>query len=135
LKTIGRKEVVNLPALGLRGINAKIDTGAYTSSIHCDKIKKSERGISCQFHNPNNKEIIYQHVTFKEFSKRTVKSSNGVEEERFAVWTEIIIGGESFPIELTLTSRIEMKSPLLIGRKFLKKKYLVDVSKKNILFK
>jgi hypothetical protein len=133
LRTIGRKEIVDIPTLKLLGLTAKIDTGAYTSSIHCVSIEEVENGISCLFDNPKHLEVLDHCVLFKDYKKKVVKSSNGHVEERYAIWTEILIGGETFPIELTLTSRIEMKSPLLLGRKFLKKKYLVDVSKKHLL--
>ena len=39
-KIIGRLEKVSFPAFQLHNIDAKIDTGAYTSSIHCKKAKE-----------------------------------------------------------------------------------------------
>jgi hypothetical protein len=38
LKLIGRREFVDFPLLGVYHVEAKIDTGAYTSSIHCSEI-------------------------------------------------------------------------------------------------
>jgi hypothetical protein len=35
---LGRYDRVDLPALGLFDIHAKIDTGAYTSSLHCHHV-------------------------------------------------------------------------------------------------
>lgn len=132
LKIIGRKEWVDLPRLGLHKIEAKVDTGAFTSSLHCENIKENKDSISCQF---LNNETLSESHSFSTFNKRKVKSSNGIEELRYVIWTEIIIDGEKFEIELTLTDRNEMKAPLLLGRKFIRKKYLVDVSKKNMLKK
>lgn len=130
MKVIGRKERVDLPILGLHGLLAKIDTGAYTSSLHCEKTEELSKGLSCQFLNDND---VLTSFTFSKFNRRNVKSSNGIVEVRYAVWTKIKLGGEVFEIELTLTDRSEMKTAILLGRKFLSKKYVVDVSQKNKL--
>ena len=37
---IGRREYVAFPDWGIRGVEAKIDTGARTSAIHVDNIKR-----------------------------------------------------------------------------------------------
>jgi hypothetical protein len=63
---------------------------------------------------------------------RNVKSSNGSVEQRIAIKTEIILFGNTYPIELTLTERADMKNPVLLGRKFLSKKFLIDTSRKNL---
>ena len=36
---IGRKDKADFPELSLNDIDIKIDSGAYTSSIHCTNIK------------------------------------------------------------------------------------------------
>jgi len=53
-------------------------------------------------------------------------------EERVSIITEISIFQKKYPIELTLTERLEMKHPVLLGRKFISKKFLVDTSRKNL---
>jgi len=63
---------------------------------------------------------------------REVKSSNGQTELRVFIKTKIIFFNKEHDIELSLTNRSEMKYPILVGRKFLKNKFLVDVSKKNL---
>lgn len=133
MKIIGRKELADLPALYLFGVAAKVDTGAYTSSMHCESITETEDGISCQFLNSEGASV--ESISFTEFGKRKVKSSNGMEEERYSILTKIRLGEDLFDIELTLTDRNEMKNPILLGRKFIRKKYLVDVAKKEILKK
>jgi hypothetical protein len=64
-----------------------------------------------------------------------VKSSNGIVETRFTIKTEILIFNKIEEIELTLTERGSMKYPVLLGRKFLSKKFIVDTAKKNLSFK
>ncbi|AWV99673.1 ATP-dependent zinc protease family protein [Arcticibacterium luteifluviistationis] len=135
MKIIGRKERADLPALALFNIEVKVDTGAYTSSLHCESIIEIDGGISCQFLNLMNANSSVESIVFTDFGKRKVKSSNGIEEERYSIWTKICLGEDIFDIELTLTNRSEMRTPLLLGRKFIRKKYLVDVAKKEILKK
>jgi hypothetical protein len=133
LKFIGRHERASLTELGLQNIAAKTDTGAYTSCIHCIEVIEEGENLICKFLNQNHAEDSVKKVIFATFKKRAVKSSNGQTEERYAVKTKIKLGRELYTIELTLTNRAGMKYPLLLGRKFLNKRFLVDVSQKNML--
>lgn len=135
LKIIGRHEKASLPEIGLQNIVVKTDTGAYTSSLHCQKAVPKGEKLICEFLNPHDDEDSVKTVTFAAFKKRKVKSSNGQTEERYSISTKVKLGAEVYPIELTLTDRHEMKYPMLLGRKFLNKKFVVDVSQKNILTK
>jgi hypothetical protein len=137
--TIGRVDKVDFPELFLEDIDVKIDSGAYTSSIHCTNIKEiKENGqhlIKFTLLDPAH--ILYDNneVHFQNYTSKVVKSSNGVSEKRFMIQTEIIIFNQTFPIYLTLSERKEMKFPILIGRKFLNKKFIIDTAKKNISYK
>jgi len=126
-KIIGRTDKIDFPKLNLFAIDAKIDTGAYTSAIHCSKIIKDQGVLKCTFYskghpNFNGKEVIFENYTFTD-----VKSSNGFVENRYKIKTEVICFGKSYKINLTLSTRGEMKFPVLIGRQFLKQKFMVDV--------
>ena len=55
-------------------------------------------------------------------------------EERYSVVTSITLFNKKYIIELTLTERGEMKYPVLLGRKFLSGKFVIDTSKKNLSF-
>ena len=81
--------------------------------------------------------IVFLKFKFKtkKYTSKAVKSSNGITEIRFLIATEINIFGQLFPIELTLTERNEMKFPILLGRKFLNKKFIIDTTKKNLSYK
>ena len=61
---------------------------------------------------------------------RRVKSSNGTVEERIFIKTLLELGGRNFEAEISLTDRASMKFPMLIGRKYLEGRFLVDVSKR-----
>ena len=131
-KIIGRLEKVSFPNFQLKDLDAKIDTGAYTSSIHCKKAKEVlVDGVPhLQFVLLDKRNGAYngEVITIKEYSIKTVKSSNGIQQERFAIKTKMKIFQKTYTIELTLSNRKEMKFPILLGRKFLNKKFIVDTA-------
>ena len=135
---IGRKDIADFEKLNLYGIEVKIDSGAYTSSFHCHKIEKvlkdGVENIKCNFLDPGHEQYHEKEFCFEQFEIRSVKSSNGMVEERFSIFTEITIFKKVYPIEMTLTERPDMKHPVLLGRKFLSKRFLIDTSRKNLSF-
>lgn len=133
---IGRLEKIDLPGLLIFGLDAKIDTGAYTSSLHCHKIfTEVEDGKEfVRFHvldpdHPEYEEKEYRSAVHK---VKRVRSSNGLIEERVIIKQKVNFFGEKSSIQLSLTNRSEMRYPVLIGRRFLDGRYLVDVSKKYL---
>lgn len=135
---IGRKDIADFEKLNLYGIEVKIDSGAYTSSFHCHNfekvIKNGVEVIRCNFLDPGHEQYHEKEFCFEQFEILNVKSSNGMVEERFSICTEITIFKNIYPIELTLTERPDMKHPVLLGRKFLSKRFLIDTSRKNLSF-
>ncbi len=127
MKLIGRREYVDFPELGIAGIEAKIDTGAYTSSIHCENITINYE---------NSKPILYftieqeKVVTFRfeEFTQKKIKNSFGEMEERYVIKTLIHIGRKKIHSTISLSNRDNMRYPVLIGRRLLKRKFLIDVN-------
>ena len=132
---IGKKEIVDFPELGIVGISAKIDTGAYTSTLHCRDINiKKEEGqkILCfKVFNPAHSVFGEQEHCFKEFTEKKIKNSFGEVEKRYMITTKIKIAGRLIKSIISLTDRGKMKYPVLIGRRILKNKFIVDVSLKN----
>lgn len=136
-KIIGRKDKADFPDLDLYNINIKIDTGAYTGSLHCHKIIINEGNNKVKFNlldplNPDYNEKIYRLPIHK---IKKVKSSSGESESRVFIKTNILIFNETFEIELSLTNRENMKFPILIGRKFLRNRFVVEISKSNLSYK
>ncbi len=132
MRIIGRREFVTLPLLGLTGIEAKIDTGAYTSSLHCENIAVNYE---------NSKPILYftlepdtdaagtaQTFRFEDFTRKKIKNSFGEMEERFVIKTFVHIGKKKIRSSISLSNRDSMRYPLLIGRRLIKSKFLVDVN-------
>jgi hypothetical protein len=121
---IGSEEFVSLPELNVNMIHARVDTGAATSSLGVKWVKEEEGVISCLL---LNKQV----VTFDSFKKKIIKSSFGHTEERYVVKILINVLGRKVRTNFTLADRSKMKFPILLGRKLLKGKFMVDLDLKN----
>jgi len=133
-KIIGRVDKVDFPGLNLKHISVKIDTGAYTSAIHCSKIVEQNNTLTCIFESEEHSNFKSESVVFENYTFTDVKSSNGFKENRYKIKSEVIFFGKTYKIDLTLSTRDDMKFPVLIGRQFLSKKFLVDVNMENVSF-
>ncbi len=120
-KIIGRVERIDLVDLDLCDLKCKIDTGAYTGALHVDFIEQINENIRFKTFNKT--------YTLPIHKQKLVKSSNGKKELRFYIKTHANFLGKKYKIVLSLTNRGSMKNPVLIGRKFLNERFLVDVSK------
>lgn len=125
-KVIGRFDRADFPALHLNDISIKIDTGAYTSSIHCDNIKEEDGVLKCTFLDEEHPLYNGREFSFTAYDVVYVKSSNGMVQKRYQIQTKITLFNRTFKISLSLSARQEMRFPVLIGRKFLTKKFIVD---------
>ena len=123
--------MAGFPNLKVGKLKTKIDTGAYTSSIHCSSIVKvDDHLVRCIFLDPSYPEYTGKEFEFRILKEVMVKSSNGYAEKRFMIRTIIELLGDEYTIDLTLTHRDKMKYGALIGRKFLHGKFMVDVDRK-----
>ena len=125
---IGRLERANLPNFGLFDQIVKIDSGAYTSSIHIFSVKEVGNQLEVQFKETDSTKIL-----FDTWKTKNVKSSNGVADRRYTIEGHIILGDVEYHTPFTLTNRSGMRYPILIGRKLLNKKFIIDSSKVNVL--
>jgi hypothetical protein len=137
LQVIGRREKVDFPELGLYNIEAKIDTGAFTTAIHCHDIRIDESGsvplLFFKLLDPSHPDYNEKENCFSQFQVRNIKNSFGDYESRFIIQTVIKIGKRKIKTTISLADRGNMRYPVLIGRKFLGKKFLVDVSKTHLI--
>ncbi|MFL5752389.1 MAG: ATP-dependent zinc protease [Bacteroidia bacterium] len=132
-RLIGRREYVDFPELNVFGIEAKIDTGAYTSALHCHDVKvKNLEGsptLCFKLFDPTHPEYNEQEHRFQHFTIKTIKNSFGEAEERFVIRTIVSIGKKKIRCAISLTDRVNMRYPVLIGRKMIKNKFIIDVGK------
>jgi len=135
-KKIGLSDELDIPEAQLFNVPCKIDTGAYNCSIDCSHWEVTEiNGIPhLIFTLLGNEYKQYTGISLSttDFIRKKVKSSTGHVEYRYQVTLSITIFGENFEAAFNLSKRHNMRYPILLGRKFLSKKFLVDVSKKNI---
>lgn len=133
---IGRREKIDLVELKLKNLDAKVDTGAYTSSLHCHNISIVKKGeiqyLKFNLLDPNHQQYEKKVFKFNNFKQKKVKSSNGKSETRYIIKTIVRIYDTDIETEFSLSDRSEMKYPVLLGRKFIKKGFVVDVTKVNI---
>ena len=128
-KVVGWKEQVALPDLKIKSVIAKIDTGANLATIDADDIKFVTR-----------KDVKYVKFTVKKRNNtvrktsaplagfKRIRSSNGDVERRPFIKTDILMDGITKNIELTLTDRGPMDYTMLIGRKALGRRWIVNPS-------
>lgn len=133
-KVIGRFDKADFPLLNLEDIAIKIDTGAYTSSIHCDNIVEKDDALHCTFLDEEHPLYNGKEFIFKNYDIVFVRSSNGIIQKRFQVQSTIKIFNKVFKISLSLSARQEMRFPVLIGRKFLTKKFIVDPELRDVSY-
>ena len=132
---IGKYDRVDLPILKLKNLKAKIDTGAKTSSLHCSFIKDiDENTVVFEVLDKSHKKYKEKRYSMPIERIATVRSLNGIVENRYVISTKMIIFDKSFDVEFTLRNRKQMNYPILLGREFLKNEFLVDVREKDISF-
>ncbi len=138
MNVIGRKDKIDFPELELLEIPVKIDSGAYSSSIHCSKIELKEKDglnqLNVVFLDESYPSFTGKSYSFEKFISKKVKSSNGITDERFFIQLTVTIFGENYTSVFSLTQRVGLKNPVLLGRKLLNKRFLIDTSKTNLSF-
>ncbi|TRW50559.1 ATP-dependent zinc protease [Aliidiomarina halalkaliphila] len=129
----GWREWLALPELGISAIKAKVDTGARTSCLHAFQLepftRDGEEWLKIWVH-PIQDDLTEHVCEAKILEQRQVTDSGGHKEMRYVIKTPIQVGfgsqAQTFSAELTLTNRDTMKFRMLLGRRALNGRYLVD---------
>lgn len=137
--TLGWREWVSLPELGIPGIKAKVDTGARTSALHAFEVtpftENGVRRVTFRIHplQGNDKRILV--CTADVVDERIVTDSGGHKEQRLVIETLLAIGPHTWPIEITLTARENMLFRMLLGRTAFRGRAQVDPSRSYLVGK
>ncbi|MEP6710427.1 MAG: RimK/LysX family protein [Candidatus Saccharibacteria bacterium] len=126
---IGRNTLVDFKDEA-SGVPAKIDTGADSTSVWASNIRIDKQGKLCftlfdkQSEFYTGKEIVRPH-----YRVAKVKSSNGHEQVRYRAELVIRLKGKTIRTLSTLADRSNNAYPVLIGRRTLQGRFIVDVSR------
>jgi hypothetical protein len=128
--TLGWREWVSLPGLGLKQIKAKVDTGARTSALHAFQVDPFEEDgvlkVRFKIHPRQYRDDIEMTCTAVVADQRVVSDSGGHKEQRLVIVTPLSIAGREWPIEVTLTARDDMRFRMLLGRTAMRDRVMVD---------
>jgi hypothetical protein len=130
-KIIGRVERITFPELGIKNVHAKVDTGADLSSIWATGIHEENGILTFKLFGKKSPHYTGKEIIFSKphYLLTRIANSFGHKELRYVVKLQINLGGRTIVGTFTLSDRSRKTYPVLIGRKLLNRKFLVDVSK------
>ena len=132
LMVIGRKPLrVSLPELGVRFLRAKPDTGAYSSALNATDIELVHKDgheyltFTVSKYTPKGK-LIRKRCEVGEFEIKAVKNTSGQVETRYHFTTRLIVRRKAYRAHITLADRSNMRTPMLLGRRLLRGRFLIN---------
>lgn len=130
LTTIGRAEKIFLPDFGMGPLPAKVDTGADISSIWATDISGTEEGLEFTPFGPSSPYFTNRRIVIpqKQYRVTRIANSFGEREMRYVVKLRVKIANRTIRATFSLANRRGKLYPILLGRRFLKGKFVVDVS-------
>jgi hypothetical protein len=132
---IGRSELLNFVELNLENVPAKTDTGAYRSAVHAKNIKLDETGKVLSFDLLGGHPIcgaMHSQVTTRDFTIVTIENSFGHSQDRYEVKLKVKLGPKVFSARFTLADRSKKIYPILLGRKMLNSRFLIDTAESSL---
>lgn len=119
---------MDFPDAKVFGVPAKIDTGAYRSSVWATDIHEDNGTLYFKLLGPKSEWYSGQECTTTEYEVVEVENSFGQKENRYSVYLRVKVGHKTVKSNFTLSDRSAKTYPVLVGRKLLRNRYLVDVS-------
>ncbi|HSW85344.1 MAG TPA: RimK/LysX family protein [Candidatus Saccharimonadales bacterium] len=131
VQSIGNIELVSLPDGKVHAVPAKIDTGADSSAVWAINIKEKSGQLSYELFGKSSPYHSGQTITTSDYKLISVKNSFGQSEFRYRVKLKLKMAARNIQATFTLADRSSNRYPVLIGRKTLQNKFVVDVSRKK----
>lgn len=125
---VGRAERVAFPDAEVVNVPAKIDTGAYRSSVWASNIYEDDGQLKFTLLAPESAYYSGKECATTKYELVEVENSFGDKEDRYSVYLRVKLGNKIVKTNFTLANRSAKIYPVLIGRKLLKGRYLVDVA-------
>ena len=131
---IGRETRIDIDS-NIQGVPAKIDTGADGSAIWASDIRIDKQNRLC-FKLFGEGSPFYTGRTLRrtDYSVASVKSASGDENIKFRTHISIVIKGRRIKALFGLCDRSTHTYPVLIGRRTLSGKFIVDVSQNEGIY-
>jgi hypothetical protein len=139
--SVGWKEYLALPELGISRLKAKVDTGARTSTLHVDSLDVLEvlpdgtELVEILVSPDRRRPEVRVRARARVLKRMRVVDSGGHPEVRPVVETELVLGPVRKRILLTLTNRTGMLFRMILGRKALEGDFCVDAARKYLFRK
>jgi hypothetical protein len=129
LITLGWRERLGLPQLGIGVLKAKLDTGARSSSLHVDTIEEFQRDgalwLRFSMH-VDRRQPLNVRCEARALDRRVVTDTGGRRTERWFIRTGVEVAGQRFDVDINLTDRRHMLFPMLLGRTAISGRFAVD---------
>lgn len=130
VRTIGWREWIALPQFGVPAIKAKVDTGAASSSLHAFRLERFEAEgrsmVRFEIHPRQRSRTGSVTVEAEVVDERPVRNPGGRREIRPVIETTLRWCDVEWRANINLTRRDEMGFRMLLGRKAMKKRFVVD---------
>ncbi len=129
LITLGWRERLALPQLGIDMLKAKLDTGARSSSLHVDTLETFLRDGATWLRftiHAGRRQPVEIRCEAPALDRRAVTDTGGRRTDRWFIRSEVQLAGQQFCVDINLTDRRHMLFPMLLGRSALNGRFAVD---------
>ena len=125
---IGWREWIGLPELKREPLLAKIDTGAWSNTLHAAEIEVLESPPESKVRFRIEEDWIERPI----FKWRRIRDTGGHDSLRPVIRTTLEIASRDFDVEVCLADRTKMKHKMILGRNFLRMGFIVDPARQCI---
>ena len=140
-KILGHSEVIHLGEEKGLVYDAKIDSGAHTSSVHAKNIETFVKAVKdtngtqdVMFVRFDTEDAQGKKMRLEKMVSRIhqVKSASGV-SSRYFFMDSIWISSKKYEIEINLADRSHLSKKMLLGKNLINQGYLIDTTKAYVL--